>query len=161
MINHYENFVTLNRYGGPDHLKSRSALPHLYHLVHNMFKSPILQRFQTVKKLCNEEKCYSNSSYDGVEKNKDGSNQQAGISGVERNNDVNTCSKNLQQPQTCHANLSNDKDESSVTSIDSISLVAFSKGCVVLNQLVTEIFLMAELPNEERVLYADFLQKVR
>lgn len=46
------------------------------------------------------------------------------------------------------------------TPFDSVSVAAFSKGCVVLNQLVTEIFLLSELPQEEREDCLNFLNKV-
>ncbi|KAA0203417.1 hypothetical protein HAZT_HAZT009810 [Hyalella azteca] len=125
MINYYDNFVTLNRFGGPDYLKGRHAIPHLFHLVHNTLKTvqePPFRSLITGRELISE--------------------------------DSNVCSNDASQDNAGNARQIHGD------AIDSISLVAFSKGCIVLNQLVTELYLLSELPEELQTLYTNFLKKV-
>ncbi|KAF2368695.1 hypothetical protein FHG87_000542 [Trinorchestia longiramus] len=134
-INFYDNFVTLNRFGGIDYLKSRFALPHLYHLVHNT-----LQSIQ--------------ASDHPLQKLKRAADQLAG----REDGESSSCAVRDEQPLSgpiCDASAA-----VATPTIDTITLVAFSKGCVVLNQLVTEIYLMSELSEQDKRLYGDFLQKV-
>lgn len=61
--------------------------------------------------------------------------------------------RNISEVEYANCNMKNEQ-------FDSISIVGFSKGCVVLNQLVTEIYLLSELPDEERNACLAFLHKV-
>jgi hypothetical protein len=125
MINYYDNFVTLNRFGGPDYLKGRYAIPHLFHLVHNTLKTVQEPPFRSL------------------------------ISGREPiGEDYNVCSSDASREKAVI------EREGHGDTIDSISLVAFSKGCIVLNQLVTELYLLTELREELQTLYTNFLKKV-
>lgn len=149
VYNHYDNFVTMNKFGAPDPIKSRFALPHLLHLIINVLtavRPELKQKPQEEKSSPDTEKeRMGDSSTIACE----GSLDHPSLTNI----DQNYCPvSGLEIVKTL--------PDFNIKIINSITLVGFSKGCVVLNQLVTEVYFMSELPEEEKQLCTSLLQKV-
>ncbi|XP_059134271.1 mitochondrial protein C2orf69 homolog [Peromyscus eremicus] len=115
----YDNFVKSNMFGAPEHTPDFGAFKHLYMLLVNAFsltQNGLLSKNRSVcNKDCKASNCESNSS----------TTSNGGQEEKER-----TC-ENLEESAGSSAQLS--------LNAASFTLVGFSKGCVVLNQLLFEL----------------------
>ncbi|XP_021054317.1 UPF0565 protein C2orf69 homolog [Mus pahari] len=114
----YDNFVKSNMFGAPEHTPDFGAFKHLYMLLVNAFnltQNGMLFKNRGVwNKDCKTSNCESNSS--------------TSIGSQEENE--RTC-EHVDEPSMSFAPLSLDGA--------SFTLIGFSKGCVVLNQLLFEL----------------------
>lgn len=139
----YDNFVISNSVGAPTHGPEGNALTHLASLI-----PKALRRAQTLQRSVNESPTADHSS--------------------EGNNvDVSLCSKSLhdiKDTEQCPTDLTetNDiclKDDPEDTEFSEITLIGFSKGCVVLNQIITELHAVA-IGIKQTKLLDNFIRKV-
>ncbi|XP_048200974.1 mitochondrial protein C2orf69 homolog [Perognathus longimembris pacificus] len=114
----YDNFVKSNMFGAPEHNTDFGAFKHLYMLLVNAF----------------------NLSQNGLLKNANVWNKDSKASDYRSNSSSNGCQ--VEKEKTCKRfDESTTSDSGSTPSLKgaSFTLIGFSKGCVVLNQLLFEL----------------------
>ncbi|KAK9505439.1 hypothetical protein O3M35_009500 [Rhynocoris fuscipes] len=124
MFSCYDNFVPCNNTGAPDHTPMHFALLHLERLLQNI-SNRLIERKQQVEN----------------------SGQQ--------NNSANNSTNENDGERIGSTSLESGTSESSVCRLDkcdSLTLIGFSKGCVVLNQFVYEFHYLKTLTPDDQSL---------
>ncbi|KAK8743809.1 hypothetical protein OTU49_001277 [Cherax quadricarinatus] len=136
----FDNFVESNSVGAPTHQPGTAATTHLAFLI-----SEGLKKVQFRK------------GYHLPEETDDGILPHPHLQSNEEQ-DLQQCTK---ETSTCFQQNSdaNSSDESNVE-INDITLIGFSKGCVVLNQLITEFHSMTTVKKLEDQVHKNFISKI-
>uniref|UniRef100_A0A0P4W9Z6 Uncharacterized protein n=1 Tax=Scylla olivacea TaxID=85551 RepID=A0A0P4W9Z6_SCYOL len=136
----YDNFVSSNSVGAPTHEPTVTALSHLVTLI-----PEALRKAQALHTNTREEILTVHQSCDSSQSSCINNPHEWGTS----------------DPEYCAANiplrLKNDFEE---TDLDEIILIGFSKGCVVLNQIITELHALMTVESLQNKQTVNFIDKV-
>lgn len=144
----YDNFVNSNSVGAPTHAPEGTALTYLASLIPEALRKA--QALQT-----------------GVRDENLTADQCFQVNRIE-DSSQSLCSKNLHditETQQCTTNLpkTNEhclKNELEETEFSEVSFIGFSKGCVVLNQIITELHTVMIVESKQTQLLSGFIKKV-
>ena len=147
----YDNFVSSNSVGAPTHDPGVTALSHLAALI-----PQAIRKAQTLLTSTKDEELPADQS---CEENHIGDSSQSSSSNNPHewdSSDAQYCGTNF--PKTSDKWL---KKEFGQTDFDEITLIGFSKGCVVLNQIITELHATMTVELLQSKLPVGFVNKVR
>lgn len=144
----YDNFVSSNSVGAPTHDPGATALSHLATLV-----PQALRKAQAVQTRTDQEFPASQSC---EEDNIDDSSQLSSSNSPLDSTDAHHCATDVPKASDRWS-----KKAFEETDIDDITLIGFSKGCVVLNQIITELHALMAIEVYQSKLPVDFIDKVR
>lgn len=137
----YDNFVNSNSVGAPTHGPEGTALTHLASLV-----AEALRKAQVLQTCIGDEYHAADQGSEG--NNIDDSSQSLCKNNLHGTTDFPTVSDHCLQT------------ELKETEFSEVTLIGFSKGCVVLNQIITELHALMIIGLTQSQLLDDFIKKV-
>lgn len=146
----YDNFVSSNSVGAPTHDPGVTALSHLATLIPEALRKAQALQTRTYDELPANQSCEENNIGDSLQSSCSNSPHEW------YSTDAQHCTTDF--PKTSDHWLKKEFEE---TDIDEITLIGFSKGCVVLNQIITELHTLMTVGLLQSKLPAGFIDKVR
>lgn len=145
----YDNFVSGNSVGAPTHTPEGTALTHLASLI-----PEALRKAQVLQTSVGDEGPPIYQCSEGY--NIDDSSQSFCSKSLHDITDAQQCTTD--SPETGDNCLNKEPKE---TKFSEVALIGFSKGCVVLNQIITELHTLMAIGSKQTQQLDDFIKKVR
>ncbi|XP_076054840.1 mitochondrial protein C2orf69 homolog isoform X2 [Oratosquilla oratoria] len=179
----YDNFVPSDKLGAPNHQPFHHAIKHLMAIIRGALlalKNPKHQAACTPEDLESHKKLNKEAELSAEEK--EASDTESKCSKEESSTSLksNLLTKEKElisdmkdesteeaqiNSETCDTESDNEtilhKDEDESVDYGDVTLVGFSKGCVVLNQVITELHCVKTLPSSENDDVLRFMNKVK